>query len=157
MEARSPRSWTRRFAALLTGLAALGLLMPVAAAAGPYHHRSHHERGAHGHHGHHRGEGVAWEHRTRRQHAHRHHPDHPRQHRSQRRAHAPARQRRGDRHLHRGHHERSVRNAFYCAPCRRYFRARRAFHDHLHHHHRVPIWRLPGVIVRSVLGWVFYG
>ncbi len=46
---------------------------------------------------------------------------------------------------------------YYCAPCRHAFRSRHTFHDHLHDHHHVPLWRLPFVIVHSALGWVFYG
>ncbi len=69
-------------------------------------------------------------------------------------------------HLHRRHHgppahARVVRvhdhGKYYCKPCRHYFKKRHAFHDHLHDHHHVPLWRLPFVIVHSAIGWIFYG
>ncbi len=46
---------------------------------------------------------------------------------------------------------------YYCAPCNHYFRSRHSFHDHVHSYHHIPLVKLPFVIVRSALGWIFYG
>jgi hypothetical protein len=44
-----------------------------------------------------------------------------------------------------------------CRPCSQSFESRRDFHRHVRHHHHVPPWALPFVIVHHALGWVFYG
>lgn len=58
----------------------------------------------------------------------------------------------GHRH---GNHVR--RTAYACAPCRHRYRDYGAFTRHLHHHHHVPFWRMPFVIVHAAVGWIFYG
>ncbi|MDJ0789572.1 MAG: twin-arginine translocation signal domain-containing protein [Myxococcota bacterium] len=52
---------------------------------------------------------------------------------------------------------RSAAPIFFCAPCGHRFRRRHDFHSHLHHHHRVPWWRIPSLIVQAAFGWIFYG
>lgn len=53
------------------------------------------------------------------------------------------------------HHGR--RAAYQCAPCRHRWHDYGAFRSHLHHHHHVPVWRIPFVMVEAAFGWVFYG
>jgi hypothetical protein len=55
----------------------------------------------------------------------------------------------------RGHHGR--RASYQCAPCRHRWHDYGAFRSHLNHHHHVPIWRIPFVMVEAAFGWVFYG
>jgi hypothetical protein len=47
--------------------------------------------------------------------------------------------------------------AYHCRPCGHRFDDRQTFHRHLQHHHHVPLWRIPAVVIGSTLGWVFYG
>ncbi len=51
--------------------------------------------------------------------------------------------------------------AYYCAPCSHRFGSYDALSRHVHHRHHVPLWKLPFVIVDSVLGgifgWIFHG
>ena len=51
--------------------------------------------------------------------------------------------------------------AYYCGPCRHRFNGYDELSVHVHRTHHIPIWRLPFVIVNSVLhdivGFVFHG
>jgi hypothetical protein len=52
---------------------------------------------------------------------------------------------------------RAARHAFYCDLCRHGYASRAHFHDHLHGHHRIPVWRIPHVVLQTSFGWVFSG
>ncbi len=54
----------------------------------------------------------------------------------------------------RGHYRHSE-PAYYCGPCNQRFSDYDALSGHVHRVHHIPIWRLPFVIVDSVLGNVF--
>jgi hypothetical protein len=59
---------------------------------------------------------------------------------------------------HRHEYDRRVRReAYHCAPCRHRFHDYDAFTRHVHHHHHVPFWRIPFVMVEAAFGWIFYG
>jgi hypothetical protein len=47
--------------------------------------------------------------------------------------------------------------AFYCEPCGHRFGSLHALHGHVHHHHHVPTWQLPYVVIQASFGWVFGG
>ena len=66
---------------------------------------------------------------------------------------------RSDRHDYRRHDRRVSyeRNVYTCGPCNHRFTSRHEFHRHLHHKHRIPLWKLPFVIVHSAVGWIFHG
>lgn len=49
------------------------------------------------------------------------------------------------------------RAAYECAPCRHRWYDYGAFRSHLRHHHRVPVWQVPFVMVEAAFGWVFHG
>lgn len=57
------------------------------------------------------------------------------------------------------HEQRS--EAYYCAPCNHRFDSHDALYQHVHRRHHVALWRLPFVIVKSIihgtLGWIFHG
>lgn len=54
-------------------------------------------------------------------------------------------------------HHRDARPSWTCAPCRHRWTDYAAFAHHLEHHHHVPPWRIPALIVERGCGWVFYG
>ena len=56
-----------------------------------------------------------------------------------------------------GHGYDRYPDSYYCKPCGHRFHSRRKFHDHLHHHHHIPLWKLPFVIIHTTLGWIFHG
>lgn len=83
-----------------------------------------------------------------------------RRHRSQPR-HGPRVQYHGsscDREAYRyGHHDRQVKDYFYCKPCSHRFDSVHGLRRHVHHHHRIPLWKIPFLVVASTAGWFFYG
>jgi len=155
---------TRRpiFAIALMGLAAALLTLPSTASADRADRRTRAENGD-------RRDGQREDQRADRR------SDQRADHRSDQRADRRSDYRSGhrDRGLHRGHrhHYKARRGAhvkhvsqqrhheapFYCKPCRHRFASRDGFRRHLHHHHRVPLWRLSRAIVHHTLGWVFFG
>ena len=50
---------------------------------------------------------------------------------------------------------------YYCGPCNQRFGSYDGLSNHVHHRHHVPLWKLPFVIIDSVLhgvvGWIFHG
>ena len=137
------------FAIALMGLSAALLALPATAAAERTDRRARTEAGDHrdAERRYHRDDDRGdHRHRAVRHRGHRHHRAHFwRGHGHGHRHHA--------RHAAARHHEAP----FYCKPCRNRFASRDGFHRHLRHRHRVASWRLPRVIVRHSLGWVFFG
>ena len=58
---------------------------------------------------------------------------------------------------HHGHGHQARQASYHCAPCRHRFHDYGAFQQHVHHHHHVPFWRVPFVMVEVAFGWIFYG
>jgi hypothetical protein len=56
-----------------------------------------------------------------------------------------------------GHQERRVKNYYYCTPCSHRFDSLHGLRRHVSHHHHVPFWRLPFMVVASTAGWFFHG
>jgi hypothetical protein len=126
----------RCFGALI-GAAALLAALPAPALAERRDERRHHDgRGHRGHHGHDRDCAHARGHGHGRQqaiYAPRFQP-------------APRWARGGHRHQ---------TPAYYCGRCRTHFTSYDGLYGHVNYHHRVPTWRVPGVLAQVSFGWTF--
>jgi hypothetical protein len=69
----------------------------------------------------------------------------------------PPGHRRGRGHAGGRHRHEVVRPGWFCGPCASRFGTSARFHRHLHFHHGVPWHRIPRVMVRIDLGWIFPG
>ena len=120
---------------------ALAVLLTTTFLAGPAladHRRYRHSDWRHGYQGHHE-RGHHW---RQVRHSYRHQRGYPVYvHGSQRYA----------------HHEAG----YYCGPCSHRFGSYAALSHHVHDRHHVPLWKLPFVIVDSIVGgalrWIFHG
>lgn len=128
------RTRPRRFLQKSLAIAsAVGFLMAAGAANAHHRDRDHH--------------------RSYRTYDHGDRCDSRRSHRHERRHH------RRSRHYDHDRYDRYERRAesYQCGPCSKRFHSRSKFHRHLTHHHHVPFFALPFVIVKSTLGWIFHG
>lgn len=123
-----------RMARCLGALGAAAALLTVAPTPAQAEHRHHDHRR---HHGRHQDDDCDHRHAARRGDGHRfHHRPHAR---------FPAA---------RGF-QPSHRPAYTCARCRVHFRSWDRLAGHVHHHHRVPSWRVPGLLAQVSFGWTF--
>jgi hypothetical protein len=126
------RSRMVRCLGALIGAAALIAALPAPALAERRHHDGREHRG----HGHHR----ACDHA--RGHAYGRHPA----------IYAPRFQP-APRWVRGGH--RHPRPAYYCGRCRAHFGSYDGLYGHVQVHHRVPTWRVPGLLAQVSFGWAF--
>ena len=133
------RRRSRKFtAALLAGVALLWTAAPAAWAGGGHRDR-HHRHSVHRHSGHDGPHG--W-------HCDRHAT----------RAHSRHRSDRDGRHARHARETRRAREgAYYCRPCKHRFHARSRFYGHLRHHHHLPLWAIPFVLVHWAATWTYHG
>ena len=137
------RSRIARTLGALVGAAALVTALPAQAERRDHRHRDDDRRGWDGGHRHDRdwdhgrAHGRSWDRRDHGRHrvvyAPRFHPT-PRYYRGGYRAHAPA---------------------YFCGHCRSHFASYDGLYGHVHHHHRVPTWRVPGLLTQVSFGWTF--
>ena len=149
---RNRKKWVAAIAVLVATTFVAG---PTWAHGGKRHHRDHdrYER----HHDHHRYD---------KKHRHGHYGSRHHRHDECRRGDRD--HRRWERRHHRRHHRHSDRRypvyshsygnhdtRYYCAPCKGHFKSYDDLSYHVHHRHRVPLWKVPFLIVRGVLDGIF--
>jgi len=133
------RSRKARCFGALIGAAALIAALPAPAQAERRHERRHHDDRGHRDRGH---DSDCDHGRGHDRHAHGRHQ-----------AYYAPRYQPAPRWVRAGHRHHTP--AYTCGRCRTHFASYDGLYGHVHHHHRVPTWRVPGVLAQVSFGWTF--